>query len=73
MFVDESVIGRMVQLERVVKEYKNTSDKYILNSDDLCDAFQRQYFNSYTARLEVLKPRILEAAKPKGALNILVC
>ena len=44
-------------------EYKDISERYILEEEDYKDCFQRQYFHIYTARLEQLKPRVLAAAE----------
>lgn len=44
-------------------EYKDISERYILEEEDYKDCFQRQYFHIYTTRLEQLKSRVLAAAE----------
>ncbi|KHJ89815.1 hypothetical protein OESDEN_10350 [Oesophagostomum dentatum] len=53
----------MVQCQRMDLSYTNRSKKYELTAEDKQDAFERQYYHVYAARLELLKPRILEAGK----------
>ncbi|EPB68975.1 hypothetical protein ANCCEY_11932 [Ancylostoma ceylanicum] len=53
----------MVQSERVDLSYINRSNKYLLTPQDKKDAFERQYNHVYATRLEILKPRIIEAGK----------
>ncbi|KIH58168.1 hypothetical protein ANCDUO_11630 [Ancylostoma duodenale] len=53
----------MVQSERIDLSYVNRSNKYLLTAQDKKDAFERQYNHVYAARLEILKPRIIEAGR----------
>ncbi|CAI4227534.1 unnamed protein product [Auanema sp. JU1783] len=56
----------MTQIERIELPYTNTSERFTLSKNDITNAFQRQYFHVYASRLDILKPRILEAAKAEG-------
>lgn len=64
----------MVQLTRECLKYENHSDRYILNDDDLREnCYWRQYFLLYRARLRILGPRIIEAAKQILGFDIEPC
>uniref|UniRef100_A0A1I7ZQ82 DNA_pol_D_N domain-containing protein n=1 Tax=Steinernema glaseri TaxID=37863 RepID=A0A1I7ZQ82_9BILA len=55
-------------------EYENLCSKYLLKPDDLKDdAFRRQYFNYYQARVEALRGRIHERAKKEIDESIELC
>ncbi|KAF1757697.1 hypothetical protein GCK72_014153 [Caenorhabditis remanei] len=46
-----------------ILDYKNVSDRYVLTEEDKKGAFARQYFEVYEARVNALKPRIIEIAE----------
>ncbi|KAE9414820.1 hypothetical protein Angca_007772 [Angiostrongylus cantonensis] len=53
----------MVRIDRIRLEYTNRSKKFTLTAVDKQNAFERQYNHIYVARLQALKPRILDAGK----------
>ncbi|PIO75791.1 hypothetical protein TELCIR_02149 [Teladorsagia circumcincta] len=50
-------------VQRVGPDYTNRSKKFLLTAEDRKDAFERQYNHVYMSRLELLKARIIDAAK----------
>lgn len=59
----------MVQAIRSGGSYQNCSDRYLLKDSDVTGScFHRQYYHVYSARINALKPRIVEAAKKKYGL-----
>lgn len=59
----------MVRIDRIRLEYTNRSKKFTLTADDKQNAFERQYNHIYVARLQALKPRILDAGKKQIGLK----
>ncbi|VDK59292.1 unnamed protein product [Anisakis simplex] len=54
----------MVQLTRESVDYKNLSERFIITENDQQDnCFHRQYYKSYRARIRLMRPRIIAAAK----------
>lgn len=62
----------MAQVDRPILEFKNTSLRYKLTTDDQLGAFSRQYYQMYKVRLAELKKRVLQAAKNAGNYSILL-
>ncbi|KAK6009169.1 hypothetical protein OSTOST_25935, partial [Ostertagia ostertagi] len=50
-------------VQRVGPDYTNRSKKFLLTADDRKNAFERQYNHVYMSRLDLLKARIIDAAK----------
>uniref|UniRef100_A0A915AL58 DNA polymerase delta small subunit n=2 Tax=Parascaris TaxID=6254 RepID=A0A915AL58_PARUN len=64
----------MVQLTRDALDYENRSMRFLIDEKDLRDnCFQRQYFHAYRARVSIMRPKIIAAAKEKFGNNIEPC
>ncbi|VDM40674.1 unnamed protein product [Toxocara canis] len=64
----------MVQLTRESLTYENHSERFIINEHDVGEnCFHRQYFNLYRARINIMRPRIIEAAKERAGGEVKPC